>query len=448
MSTVSPARALALNVTRQVRERKAYAQNLIATQVDTADISRVDRAFATLLIVGVISTEGLLDQIIDRNLKSPRDVQPDVRDSLRISTYETVFLDKSAHAAVDQGVELARSVAPRAGGLANAVLRKITQDVSEFPWGDPETDDGALARSHAFPDWLARRLIDDLGRQRAAKLMEASNQQAPLYLAVNPLKATDVEVLSALENAGADPALIGAQGGGCIVARNAVAVVTGSLLKTGKVLVSDASAQIVARLATPGILQPYLEVGSGRGTKTILLQGKTWRAFGKQARIFALDIYDFKRDILSERIQQFGLEGVTPVVGDVLDLDTVVGTNEGFPQQFGGALIDAPCSGLGTLRRHPEQRWSITPAEITAMAQRGQAMLAAVSRVIAPGGFIVYATCTVLREENEAVIESFLASDEGSEFHLASIADRDYLQIDMVPGGPDAHFAARLVRDR
>lgn len=104
-----------------------------------------------------------LDEAIDRSLSSPRDVKPKVRDALRISAYEMLFLRKPEHVVVDQGVELVRSVTPRAAGLANAVLRKMAFDARDFPWGDMATDDAAWARSFGMPEWLAVRLADEYG---------------------------------------------------------------------------------------------------------------------------------------------------------------------------------------------------------------------------------------------------------------------------------------------
>ena len=134
-SKVSPARLAALEAVRLVRERDAFAQDIIAKRIDSSDLEPEDRAFATKLVLGAVSAQGTLDEIVDRALRSPSDVQPDVRDALRLGAYEIVFLDKSPHAAVDQGVELVRSIAPRAAGLANAVLRKIVMLKASFPFG-------------------------------------------------------------------------------------------------------------------------------------------------------------------------------------------------------------------------------------------------------------------------------------------------------------------------
>lgn len=210
------ARELALAAIHQLRERDAFAQDIIAKTIDISPLSREDRAFATRLVLGVVSTRGTLEDIITGCMDSPDDAAPAVRDALCLSAYEIVFLQKSPHAAVDQGVELVKSVAPRAGGLANAVLRRVVRAKEAFPFGDPRTDIAAYARLHGFPVWLAKRLIAELGPEGARDFMVASNEPAPVYIAVNALKAaTDEEVVSVLAAAHAGPEAMAL--GGCAV---------------------------------------------------------------------------------------------------------------------------------------------------------------------------------------------------------------------------------------
>jgi 16S rRNA (cytosine967-C5)-methyltransferase len=185
-------------------------------------------------------------------------------------------------------------------------------------------------------------------------------------------------------------------------------------------------------------------VGSGRGTKTVLLQRGFLRAQGVQPPLFALDIHAFKQNILKERVTCYRLENVTPVTGDATRLDELIASAQ-LPPSFGAALIDAPCSGTGTLRRHPEIRWRLTSKDVTAMAKQGLAMLKAVGRRIAPGGLVLYSTCSVLREENEQVIEAFLSSEEGEIFALEpSAAAPNPFHTTLTPHSPDAHFAVKL----
>jgi 16S rRNA (cytosine967-C5)-methyltransferase len=452
----TPARRLALEITRQVRERGAYAHPLIETRVRTARLPQAERDFAALLILGVVANSGELDHLIDRVLTRGV-VQPKVRDALRISVYEMVFMQKEAHVVVSQGVELVRDIAPHASGFANKVLREIAKLRSDFPFGDPAVDVVALAHLHAFPLWLTKRLIADLGFVPAAEFMAASNLPAPLFVAD---LVEDVTVRVAPSDMSAWLARI--EAGECIVTDASVPEIVAFVTRDAQAAhrcQGDDRCQGDVHL-TPGggtlapspcltpspCLGPFLEVGSGRGTKTVLLQRGFLRALDVQPPLFALDIHAFKQDILKKRIECYHLENVTPVTGDATRLDELVAAAQ-LPPSFGAALIDAPCSGTGTLRRHPEIRWRLAPEDITAMAEQGLAMLRAVARHIACGGLLLYSTCSVLREENEQVIEAFFASEEGEAFSLepSSVAPNPF-NTTLAPNSPDAHFAARLVK--
>jgi DNA-binding CsgD family transcriptional regulator/transcription termination factor NusB len=165
-----------------VRERKAYAHELIEKQVRTAELSPQERDFAILLIVGVVATSGELDFLLSRAL-THGSIKTDVRDALRVSVYELFFLRKEPHIAVDQGVELVRGLAPQAAGFANKLLRETARLRQTFPFGDPAHSVQALAHQQAFPLWLAERLLAELGYAAAAAFMTASNLPAPLFLA-------------------------------------------------------------------------------------------------------------------------------------------------------------------------------------------------------------------------------------------------------------------------
>ena len=433
----------------------AFAQDVIASTIDTSKIAREERAFATRLVLGVTSTRGTLDDVIDGCMDSPDDASPAVRDALALSAYEIIFLQKSPHAAVDQGVELVKSVAPRAGGLANAVLRRVVRAKESFPFGDPRTDLRAYARLHGFPAWLAERLIKDLGPQGAHDLMTASNEPAPVYVAVNAAKATDEEVVSILAAAHGQPEPVEVAGRrveGCYRLASGLALLDGRvrrMLSQGLLLVSDATSQAVASLVV-GEEEPasFLEIGAGRATKTILDQSCAQRRFGHQVSGYVtVDAHAFKTKLLRERAAQFDIEVEDALTGDGCDLGALVGE-----RLFDRVFVDAPCTGLGTLRRHADIRWRLRPDTIAEQAALGARLLDSAAAHVAPGGTLAYATCTVTTEENAAVVEAFLASEQGAGFEIIPFARPDlgvelpFFSVALEPGGPDAHFLALLRR--
>ncbi len=447
--SASPARQAALRVTSIVRERDAFAQELIHKYIDSSRMSREDRAFATRLTLGVVSSYGTLDDVINRCLDRVSDINDDVRDALRISTYEIIFLKKEPHAAVSQGVELVKTIAPKASGLANAVLRRIADKAHKFPFGDPRTDIEAFARLHAFPEWLAKRALLDLGPEVTRDYLAGSNEPAPLFVAINAAKADEAEVVETIVAAHGDPVAVSVNGEdipGCYCLSEGRVLFDGRvrhMIQTGQLLVSDASSQQIARLVlTEEKPESLLEVGAGRGTKTVLIQSDAQRRYGSQIDEYVtVDNLEFKTNITAERAEEYGIHVSESITGDATVLDDVVGE-----RAFDVVFIDAPCSGLGTLRRHPEIRWRLNPEKIDEFAKTGLALLKSASTHVAPGGSIVFSTCTITRAENIDVVKAFLASDGGASFALAPIGGAPCFNPALKPGSPDAHFAVRLVK--
>ncbi len=366
-SKATPARVLALELTRELRQRDAYLRELVDTARDTANLESEEFAYAQVLSFGVVMASGTLDEAINRSLNSPRDIKPKVRDALRISAYELLFLHKPAHVVVDQGVELVRHVVKQAAGLANAVLRKMVDDAQAFPWGDPTQDDTAFARQYGIAPWLATRLITEYGRERAAEILEASLSPAPTYLRENPFAAQDV-------------------------------------------FASDLSAQFVASLLP--LDAPILEIGAGRGTKTMLIESRAFENLGHSVVVHAVDLHQYRAELLAKRMESFGIDTVIAHAGDACELDVL----EGLPREFPSVLVDAPCSGTGTLRRHPEIRWRLNAQDVDDLASLQLRMLESAAERVSAGGTLIYATCSVLVQENEELVQAFLKSEIGSQF--------------------------------
>lgn len=447
--TLSASRAAALRILTEIRRRDAWGHDAIARMLPGLGLEERDSAHATRLVYGVLACEGTLDDALDRYIDRPGRIHPRVRDALRVAAYELLF-GGSAHAvAVDQGVEAVRSVHPRAASLANAVLRRLAADATSFPWGDPDTDLEALARLTAHPSWLARLLVNDLGWAVARSMMEANNEPAPLYLAHNPFRGSMEDLIDALDQDNVEARPFGPAG--CLRAGRPAAAVRSRALRDGRCIVTDAAAQFVGTLAAPGPGLRGVELAAGRGSKTLVMQAASLRA-GGVGEILSVDIHEFKTSLLVRRMSDLGVPGVTARTGDTTD-PAVVDTLGG-PRSADVVLVDAPCSGLGTLRRHPEKRWRLNPESIEQTAVIGEAMLLNAARLVRPGGFVVYSTCTVTARENRQVVEAFLAGEGGREFATASVANavpegwepfvsaQGWFGSLPARGGPDGHFAA------
>lgn len=454
--SATAARLLARRVITKVRTRDGWVGSVLDAERATSSLSHEDLALATRLTYGVVQWAGTLDEALDRHIPSPRDVRPLVRDAMRIAAYELLFSDVPPHAAVHQGVELAKRADPRAAKFANAVLRRLAEDAPAFPWGDPETDVTALARATGHPLWLVERIVSDLGDADARTMLYADTEPAPLFLAQNPFKGDMPSLLTLLAKEGAAPSPY-EEIEGCIRCANPSSAIGGSTLTTGRAIVADAGAQFAAACAVPQEGQVVADVAAGRGTKTALILSGLRRR-GRSARVIAIDLHGFKGGVAASRLADLNMPEVQLIEADSTDravLQSVV-----LPGSVDIVLADVPCSGLGTLRRHPEKRWRIEPEDIESVAHTAELMLSACAHLVRAGGYVVYSTCTVTKRENDQVVDSFLHSSEGCSFSSVDMADRvpaawsrfvnSAGRVQIVPekDGPDGHYVAVLRRDR
>lgn len=454
--TATPSRLLALEVVTRVRERQAFAHETLGAALTDSGLAGRDAAFATVLAYGTISWRGTLDEVVDRYVSRPESLDPAVRDALALSAYELLRCSTPPRAAVSQGVELVRSRAPRAAGLANAVLRRLSEDAAAFPWGDPETDPATFARGLGHPRWLADLWTSELGRKAAETVMAADDAPAPLYLAwVEGSGLSYEESLDLLAQDGAQPRQVFLPG--CVVADDPAAAVRGEALRRGAFIVMDAAAQFAVAVAAASDGDRVVEIGAGRGGKS-LLWATLARRVAPLSSLAAVDVHEYKLAGLAKSAADRGLTEVATVALDASSPAALAGEPRLAPCSSDVVLVDAPCSGLGTLRRHPDRRWKSRPDEIVALAALGASLLRSAASLVGSGGFVVYSTCTLARAENEDVVLAFLSSEEGRSFVSESLGElvppewsafvtpEGWFRSLPAAGGPDGHFVARLRR--
>jgi 16S rRNA (cytosine967-C5)-methyltransferase len=437
------------------------------------------RALASRLVLGATSASGEIDRRVASHIKRPSHVEPRVADAFRVSAFEVLYLDTPRSVAVSQGVELVRRVQPRAAGMANAVLRRLAEQ--DRPEMDAARDrvrahDASvrdLAATSGLPDWIVERAIASVGIDATCDMCLCQLDPAPVYVAPNLAICDPERTHDLLGEAGLDPLPTPLP---TSFSLGSPAGLAGSGLVEGvDVVVCDLGSQVSALIATPAPGSTMLEVGAGRATKTILLESGAY-SLGGPAELVCLDSAAYKVRIARERVSHGWADHVHEVVLDATTLSDVTAGEKALPEGLRGpfdtVLVDAPCSGTGTMRRHPEIPWSLTeasldpsdPASLPALQLR---ILEASSAKVASGGELVYATCSVLTCEDEDVVASFLASDAGRDFSrgdvlavpgLAGASEstrafvRERLSSDgdfrscPEPGGCDGHFCCRLVR--
>lgn len=445
--SVAPARRAALSVLGRVRRDGAFSGPVLAAELGRASLTSADAGLATRLAYGTLSAEGVLDEAIDQHLSGR--AEPQIRDVLRLAAFELLFGRAPAYAVVDQAVVMARAVRPQAAGLVNAVVRRIAESADTFPWGDPATDLDALARVTAHPRWIVDLAIASLGDEAAREMLSCGLEPAPTFVRLNLFAAPASDTLEAL--AEAEPSA-SPPDEDCYLLAQPAAAFRGRTGAEGW-FAMDAAAQMAPRAVAPSANMSVLDVGAGRGNKTVCLQAIAARTAGPAA-ITAVDVHAGKAAALEARLAASSVPGVSVQVCDASDLPSCFGDI-----RFDAVLLDAPCSGLGTLRRYPEKRWRLQPNAPRRMSELQLSMLESASRVVRVGGVVVYSTCSVAREENAGVIEAFLGSDAGRAFSVQPLAERipaewgtfrdgtGSFQSWPVSGGPDGHFVAMLRRD-
>ncbi|MRR13824.1 rRNA methyltransferase, partial [bacterium] len=178
--SVAPARRAALSALGTIRRDRAFSGPVLSAELSKSKLSAADAALATRLTYGVLAAEGVLDEAIGRHARGQ--LEPQLRDVLRLAAFELLFGRAPSYAVIDQAVTSVRAIRPQASGLANAVLRRLAEDAPEFPWGDPAVDRDALARATAHPRWIVDRALGDLGEIAGREMLACGMEQAPVYV--------------------------------------------------------------------------------------------------------------------------------------------------------------------------------------------------------------------------------------------------------------------------
>ncbi|MFP6663216.1 MAG: 16S rRNA (cytosine(967)-C(5))-methyltransferase RsmB [Deltaproteobacteria bacterium] len=382
-------RELALEITERVSDG-AFCDALVGDTLDRHSLEPRDAALLTRLAYGVQAWRGRLDWTLAPLCKRPlEELDSALREALRLGLLQLLFLDRvPAHAAVSTTVEVIKRRCGRgAGGLINAILRRILRE-GERALPDAEKDPIAhLAIRFSHPEWIVRRWRDELGEEATLALLAANQEAAATTLRIGGDTPREA-VLEQLASEGI-AARAGRFAPRALILEGPLAALKGRAHSLDLVAQGEAS-QLVASLvaAKPG--ERIADLCAAPGGKTLILA----EAVGDSGVIFATDrVRGGIRRVSNRGIRCTArADAAYPPLRDA-DFDAV--------------LVDAPCSGLGTLRGHPEIRWRRTPEDVAALAATQARILEGSAPLVKPGGRLIYATCTLLAEENEAVIRAF-----------------------------------------
>ena len=427
---VSAGRLLALAALGEARRSGRWVRDALRRLAERSDESPEDRALAWRLAMGATAAKGLLEERLCGLARRAGSIQPQVMDALTLSAFELLYLKTPIPVAVSEGVELVRSAAPRATGFANAILRKLAPLRDEVHAArermdeDTDTEDD-VALVSGLPRWLLGALNRSLPHKDFKALCSCSLEPAPSWEA----KVGEGE--------------------------------------RATVLRSDLAAQAVALLTVPPDGTSRLEMGMGRGTKTLIVAHALAEA-GERAELVGVEPDRRRLQLARGAFADLGYD-VAAYQVDGRALDEVPELRD---RTFDLVFVDVPCSGTGTMRRHPETPWSLSSKSLDSLDPESlvslqSELLAAASRSVAKGGLLAYSTCSVLERENEGQVERFLASYAGRAFESEDLREgpgygrlprdvrafvdahrgpRGSFATSPAPGAPDGHFLRFLRR--
>ena len=405
-------RQLAFLALRDIQKRGAYTDIALDRVLRTAKLNSADRSLVTELVYGSVRRMRSLDALIDQLGKKKADQQPpDLRTILHIGLYQLRYQSRiPASAAVNTTVELAKENGFKGlAGVVNGLLRQYERRAtasadaesnppkSPDPLQLPEEPVARLGILHSFPDWIIKLWVEQLGIEEAESLCEWLNQSPTIDLRVNLLRVSIEEVEAAMQSAGVDvrrvphlPQALRVVGG-----TGAIQQLPG--FNEGWWTIQDSSAQLVSHLLNPKAGDVVIDACAAPGGKTTHIA----ELMGDEGKIWACDTKPSRLKKVQENAQRLQLQSIQICTGD----------SRNFPQFINSAdavLLDAPCSGNGTLHRRPDIRWRVTPATVDELSVLQGELLEQAATWVKPGGILVYATCTLHPQENERVIQSFL----------------------------------------
>jgi len=398
---IDPAREAAYEAVNAVHRDDAYANLVLPRLLRETGVTGRDAAFATEVTYGTLRQTGTLDAIVEAAAGRPMDkIDPPVRDALRIGAYQLLHMRVGAHAAVSTTVDLVRSLSPGAAGFANAVLRRVAE-ADRTAWIERLAQDSGAdpiaraALAHAHPQWIVRAFVDALGSLDEAELaLDADNLPPPVHLCARPGLVTAASLAGSMRGA-----TVGRYSPYTVVLSGGGDPHTIPAIRDGHAHVQDEGSQLVAAAlaAAPvaGRDERWLDLCAGPGGKAGLLGAL---ARERDAHVTAVEIAQHRAELVAKATS--GLPVYT-IKADGRD----VGKDTDLPEgDFDRVLVDAPCTGLGALRRRPEARWRRQPSDLPPLTRLQRELLQSAFRAVRPGGVVAYVTCSPHQAETEVSV--------------------------------------------
>lgn len=443
-------RQVALEILLNIETEDSYADLLVDRELSSDAIQGPDRGLLTELVFGVLRRRGTLDHMIDSfaSQKAAK-LERIVVILLRLGLYQSFYLDRvPVSAAVNETVKLAKVFVPRASGFINAVLRRADRERDLIPWPDRAADPVAfLAARYSQPRWLVKQWLAQLGPAEAEELAAAMVEPPPLTIRVNTLKISRAAYAERLAAEG----IAGRSSDFSPVGMHILAAIHPTRLpgfQDGLITVQDESSQLASLFLAPEPDQNVLDICAAPGGKTTHLA----QLMENRGTLLACDLDARKLRRIEETAARLGI-----TILETTSLDASRSLTAFSGRKFSRILVDAPCTGLGVIRRNPEAKWRLTSSDASRMANLQSSILRNVADHLEIGGVLLYSTCSTAPEENEGVIDLFLSErqdymieDLRSVFprYAMLCSDRGFFRGWPHRGGMDGFCAARLKRTK
>ncbi len=429
---VSPARLAAFKILLRVLRENSYASELLHSSL-TDSLHEKDLRLATELVFGTLRQQLLLDHVLAFCSAHPLPrLDMEVIVALRLGAYQLRFLQRvPAHAAIHESVELVKAARLKsAAGYVNAVLRKVRTNDAERTWNAfDELTAAGLSLRFSHPEWLVERWLARFGLEKLIQLLEHNNRAPKVYFRINSPDLTSDELSTTLAGQAVRFKTHA-------LSNDVLEVIEGNIYETTlfrnqRIAIQDAGSQLIPHLLDLEASDVCLELCAGVGGKSSQIA----RLKGSPSPVFALDLH-WRRLQVARRLHSLNWKNLHWVTCDAT-------RPLPFLRRFNKILVDAPCSGTGTLQRHPEIRWRLRAEQIREFRRLQLALLENAFQHLLPGGTIVYSTCSLEPEENEAVVHSFLNAHAGASL---AIPEGGFLTLFPPETETDGFFAAVMGR--
>ncbi len=408
-------RDIALNILMDIDEKGAFSNYAINKHLKGKEDIK-DENLIREIVYGVIENLLYIDYIISKASKIKlKKIHPTILEILRMGVYQIVFMDKIPdRAAVNEAVNLSKKYGHKGvSGFVNGILRNISRNKEEMMKIDKIDSGDYLSIKYSYPKWMIKRWIEEYGYEFTEKLCQGNNSRPKLNIRVNTLIITRDELLKMLSNYGYVVYKTNYADDGVIV-DNPTRITEIEEFNLGYFTIQDESSMLVSQIASPKENSLVLDLCSAPGGKSTHMA----QLMNNKGKIISRDIYDHKLKLVRQNANRLGIDIIDTESFDALKLDhNLIG-------KVDYCIVDAPCSGLGIIRRRPEIKWNRREEDIADLNKIQKNVLDNAKEYVKPGGIIIYSTCTIGREENMDVINDFL--DNNREFGLTGFENLIY----------------------